>query len=434
MKKKTLRFVMGVVVGFLMANGFLCPVQAKLSEEEAYYYGVNKIYFYDPHGNNKCVDGGAKNTKEVDPAEVYISGDDNASGIMGTLMNNGYSKGAAAAIIGNLYAESGLNPRVLQGGTVVSDDFRAWDGGKTYSGGFGLVQWDHESRVEALQNYADNRGLGVASIQAQVGFMIEELASYGYGPDVLNSMSLEDAVHGIWRNYENPATEDYEARLGFARQFLGVEPGSLPESVKTETGEVVNCEPEDGYFNGDYEGVGTPVEVDGIVSFLQCDPTWADLNYGLGGVNGSDGNTICAAGCGPTSFASIAATMGLDVNPVKTADAAGRAGMYVYGVGSSWSITRVLAEEFGLNYESLESYSVDYINSVLRSGGMIHVAGSGSMPYTSGGHYIAIVGIADSGEWIVTDSGHTAEYAVATYDPGQIVAGMNVGSAGIVRR
>ena len=65
---------------------------------------------------------------------------------------------------------------------------------------------------------------------------------------------------------------------------------------------------------------------------------------------------------------------------------------------------------------------------------MIHVAGSGSMPYTSGGHYIAIVGISDSGEWIVTDSGHSEDTAIATYDPNQIVAGMHVGSAGVVWR
>ena len=65
---------------------------------------------------------------------------------------------------------------------------------------------------------------------------------------------------------------------------------------------------------------------------------------------------------------------------------------------------------------------------------MIHVAGSGSMPYTSGGHYIAIVGVADNGDWIVTDSGHSADTAIASYDPMQILSGMHEGSAGVVWR
>lgn len=415
------------------------PVRARvIPEDEMFFYGENGIYFYDPYGGNRCVESGASGTVEIDPSGVFISGDDNASGIMGTLMANGYSEEASAAILGNLYAESRLNPRVLQGGAIVTENFRAWDGGKTYDGGFGIVQWDYSTRVENLQNYADSRGLPVASLQAQVGFMIQELADYGFSPSALNSMSFEDAVYRVWREYENPATDDYEVRLGYAEQFLGVEPGSLPEIVTVNNGDgsgssggngsTVICVP------GGYSGAGTPVTIDGVISYLQCDSAWGDLNYGREGLNGSDGNTICVVGCGPTSFASIAATLGLSITPAEAAEAAGEAGMYVNGQGSSWSITKTLADHFGLTYEPLGDLSVEYINGLLRDGKMIHAAGEGAMPYTEGGHYIGIVGITDSGEWIVVDSGHGEEYAVATYDPQQVLAGMNAGSAGVVGR
>ena len=439
MKKRLYRILVAALM--VLVNVISVPVSAanKMSEKEIFFYGQNNIIYYNPYGSlvpDGCEEMAPEGTTAVavDISDVYVTGDDNAGTIMGMLMNNGYTKESAAAILGNLYAESRLNPMIIQGGEIVTVDFRAWDGGgKTYNGGFGLVQWDFYTRVEALQNYADSHGLPVASVQAQVGFMIEELASYGYGPDSLNSMSLEDATYQIWRNYENPATNDYETRLGFAREFLNTEPAGLPERVEASGyGNFVNCVISE--YGGHYEGPGNAVSVDGVVAFLQCDPAWGDLNFGEAGVNGSGGSTICAAGCGPTSFASIAATLGIATDPVEAADVAGKAGMYVRGSGSSWRITEVLAEHYGLHFEKLESYSVEYINSLLRQGKMIHVAGSGSMPYTSGGHYIAIVGISDSGEWIVTDSGHSEDTAIATYDPNQIVAGMHVGSAGVVWR
>lgn len=418
----TLAFVLGTVVPCVSAYATMPEVMLEM-------FAQNNILFYDPYGSNACVDAGSENYQVVDPSTVYINADDNASAIMGTLMANGYSEQSAAAIIGNMYAESGLNPRILQGGAIVSEDFRAYDNGsKTYSGGFGLVQWDFWSRVEGLQNYADSHGYPVTSMQAQVGWAIEELPQYGYGPDALNAMSMEDAVYGIWRNYENPATEDYETRLSYAYQFLGIDPSELPELVPGDgsgggSGEYVNCVPE-GYGDS-----GTPITVDGVVSYNQCDPAWGSMNYGNQGIHGSDMNSICESGCGPTSFASILATMGMNVTPAETADIAGQAGMHVRCsdgslCGSSWEISRVLANHYGLQAENLGNASVDTINAALKAGKMIHAVGAGGLPFTEGGHYVAIVGITDSGEWIVADSAGSHE-PVASYDPYQVTSGLS---------
>lgn len=53
----------------------------------------------------------------------------NARKMMTFLMNNGFTKWAAAATTGNAWAESQMNPGRFQGGTA-------------YSGGYGLMQWD----------------------------------------------------------------------------------------------------------------------------------------------------------------------------------------------------------------------------------------------------------------------------------------------------
>ena len=191
--------------------------------------------------------------------------------------------------------------------------------------------------------------------------------------------------------------------------MLGVEPTDLPgEVIVDETNtysEECGEEGKEGEEGGSEEGSGIDViNIDGIISFLQCDPRWGNLMYGSEGINGTKGKTICNSGCGPTSFASILATMGFNVTPADVADVAGRAGMYEYGVGSSHQITRVLAEHYGLTYQGINPKSVDQINSLLHSGYMVHIVGKGSLPFSPGGHYVAIMGVDSNGNWIVADS------------------------------
>ena len=236
MDKRKILPVVGVSLTFATVVGACTSVaHATMSEEMLEKFAQNNILFYDPYGSNACVEAGSSNYQVVDPSDYYYSADDNASGLMGSLMENGYSQQSAAAILGNLYWESNLNPRVLEGGAIVAENFRAWDGGKTYSGGFGLAQWTYESRVQALQEYADSRNLPVTSIQAQVGYLVQELNDpyYGCSPGELNSLDLAGAVNQVWRKYENPATDDFQRRYEKAGEFLGIAPGDLPEVVDT---------------------------------------------------------------------------------------------------------------------------------------------------------------------------------------------------------
>ena len=54
--------------------------------------------------------------------------DHNARLAMAFLLRQGFTRESAAAIVGNMWAESGLSPG-------------QWQGGTPYSGGYGLLQW-----------------------------------------------------------------------------------------------------------------------------------------------------------------------------------------------------------------------------------------------------------------------------------------------------
>lgn len=173
-----------------------------------------------------------------------------------------------------------------------------------------------------------------------------------------------------------------------------------------------------GGGNSAYTGTGVP-------QYFQCDDQWGSLMFGSGGVHGSSGSSICASGCGPTSFAMMAtALLGKNILPSETADVAGRAGMYVPGAGSSWEITKTLARYYGLQYEDLGTCDVNVISQYLRDGWMIHTSGKGSAPFTSGGHYIGIAGINSNGEWYIANSA-SHNNASKYYSPSAVVnAGM----------
>ena len=160
----------------------------------------------------------------------------------------------------------------------------------------------------------------------------------------------------------------------------------------------------------------------GFVWYGQYEDEWKDYPFGS--------STVGPSGCGPTSFAMMATSLlGQSITPDETARIAGDAGMYVPGSGSSHEITRVLSEHYGLEYQALTASSaseaVSLINQYLQDGWMIHTSGSGSAPFTSGGHYIGIRGIAEDGGWLLADSGHEESYSTRSWDPLSVVnAGM----------
>ena len=415
------------------------PANAKiLGQRYRKLFSSNNIVFYNPEEQDaaSCPDGSTGSPT----TETIIVGDDNGSIILGFLIQNGYTKTAAAAIAGNFMVESGLNPRKLQGGAIVEENFVAYDtGGKTFNGGFGLAQWTSAGRVQKLQDYANSRGMNVATLSAQLGFALQELTG-GYAssssPGAINNLSLEEATFMVRRYYEGPGAMIWTTNNG--KYYNDYVPNNLSELSQSRTpgayGEfskafnaaqsLLGITPTAPILTENKVEVCLPEEKDinNLIFYSQSDPKWGNLNYGLEGINGNDRNSISASGCGPTSFAVIATNLlHKSITPDQTADIAGRAGMHAAS-GSSHDITSVLGRHYGLKVIKIPG-TISSINQYLNQGYMIHTSGKGAAPFTANGHYIAIVKNLPDGQWLVADSSKRGPSG--QYSPQQVLSGMN---------
>jgi len=393
---------------------------------------------------------------------------DNAGLALGFLMELGYNHTAAAAIVGNLQAESrNINPLLFEAGVGNSqanamEGFRAIDanGNKTFVGGFGIVQWTSLGRVQALQNFADQNNLPVTSLELQLRFLAWELENlnrggHTFGPSGLNAMSLEEATWLINRHFLTPcasfctvgdtclnhaggchntvspsnlsdlneattptAITGFNRRLNFAQEAMGITPMSMQFGGGNCVGGV-----------SVWSGVGFP-------HFSQNDPLWANIPYG------HCGSTIGRGGCGLVSFAMMAtALLNREVNPIEIINIPNIHNQFACGQGSYHTVTGVLARHFGLQHKHLGSeYGlgqntdnnriIEIINQYLRQGWLIHSTGggrfgSGAAPYTVHGHFIAIRGVTETGMWLIADSAGNRDQN-RLWDPREVIAaGMN---------
>ena len=196
----------------------------------------NNIMFWNID-ENPCIEEGFVS---VDAEAFLEDKGNNEQTIFSYLTQNGFSNTAAAAIMGNLKAESGaFNPRQLEKisansnypGYLAPVNFRAYENGKkTYSGGLGLAQWTSAGRVKNLQEFADSKGLPVTSLSVQTQFLYKELTEYGINPSLLNSMSLRDATKYVLNHYERPKNQSeavVDTRTGYASSYVSYASGAV---------------------------------------------------------------------------------------------------------------------------------------------------------------------------------------------------------------
>ena len=132
-----------------------------------------------------------------------------------------------AAIMGNLMAESSLNPRCVTG---IKDpeyickadndeiDF-AHDGHA-----FGLVQWCYYTRKGGLQGYAKQVGRSVGDLQMQLEYLVKEMSQdyKSVWKAVTEAKSIRTASDIVMLKYEKPAGTSELAkakRRAYAQKF-----------------------------------------------------------------------------------------------------------------------------------------------------------------------------------------------------------------------
>lgn len=141
----------------------------------------------------------------------------------------GMTEAGAAAMLGNMQAESALRANNAQDGmTKLSDaeytrltDMGAYPGFTSDAVGYGLCQWTYPTRKAALLRYARAAGKSVGDAEMQVDFCLKELREDCGGLwNYLCSCGDIDAAAGrICREFERPAVDNSGLRAEYARRW-----------------------------------------------------------------------------------------------------------------------------------------------------------------------------------------------------------------------
>lgn len=157
------------------------------------------------------------------------------STIWNFLKGKGLNDFAIAGIMGNLCAESNLNPKNLQNSYEKSLGFtdesytKAVDNGSygnfvNDKAGYGLVQWTYYSRKQALLDYAKSVGKSIGDLGMQLEFMWKELQGYTSVMNTLKSAtSVLEASNAILLQYERPADQSesvQKKRAGYGQTYF----------------------------------------------------------------------------------------------------------------------------------------------------------------------------------------------------------------------
>ena len=228
MVKRYLLLISALLLSFVAPLTITTTAHA-LSKADLKFYAQNNIMFIDD---------------EDSPLADCLSGDlvdlgDNSKTALNYLIQKGYSKTSAAAIVGNLIAESGVVPNKKEGGELITDSsWRLTEWEKFGSRGFGIAQWTSAGRQTSLQNFADTNGLPVISMEAQLGYLFDELQRGVRGAtsklENMNALSLEEATFFMYRHFETPRSSfcTTNDRAGCYNNYA---PSSYADLSETET-------------------------------------------------------------------------------------------------------------------------------------------------------------------------------------------------------
>lgn len=194
-----------------------------------------------------------------------------AQQIYTALRRAGLTEAGALGLMGNLQAESGLEACRLQG-DFSSDRHKSREYAEgvdigltdinrasTDGLGWGLAQWTYSTRKRALILFCKARNASIADLNAQIDFLLRELADW---PGLLRYLCETDDLFGaadrVCREFERPAINNVQARYQAAQQLRSqvsddpAAPEPDPEPVSEYWPPRMLCE---GMFGADVEAL-----------------------------------------------------------------------------------------------------------------------------------------------------------------------------------
>lgn len=187
---------------------------------------------------------------------MALNGRTNEEKIWNFLRKQGLNDYGCAGLMGNLFAESGLNPQNLQNSfekSICMTDAAytvAVDSGKYKNftkdaAGYGLAQWTYWSRKEALLKFAAKKGSSIGDLEMQLEFLMYELKT-GY-KTVLATLKTAKTIRAasdvVLTEFERPADMSEftkRKRAAFAQNYFDkyamVQKPAAGTPLKTENG------------------------------------------------------------------------------------------------------------------------------------------------------------------------------------------------------
>ena len=164
------------------------------------------------------------------------------------LAGKGLNACAVAGLMGNLYAESGLNSCNLQNSynkslNMTDAQYTAAVDNGSYGNfvkdkaGYGLAQWTYYTRKQALFDYAKKAGASIGSLDMQLAFLWDELQGYKTVINALKSAeSVRAASDAVLLGFEKPADQSeavQKKRAGYGeayyKKYAGGQQAAVPQ-------------------------------------------------------------------------------------------------------------------------------------------------------------------------------------------------------------
>ena len=125
----------------------------------------------------------------------------------------------------------------------------------------------------------------------------------------------------------------------------------------------------------------------GLTYYNQTDSRWRNHQYSS---VGDSSQTIGTSGCGPTSAAMVVTAIKGTITPPEMGDLFVQYGYRSASNGTYWSAFRWTADVFDIGYQ--ETSSLDTAINLVRNNNYV-ICSVGNGLFTTGGHFIVIVGI-----------------------------------------
>ena len=401
------------------------------------FFGSNDIIYYDPNAEvcyiddvlltgNGAILPGATNPTDVNSGP--LAGNSNAEKAWLFLGSKGLTAEQIAGILGNLRAESGMDPAIIQGGAIAGPNYTPVNGV-----GFGIAQWTFTARQAPLVALANSTNRPITDLSLQLDYLWQELnGSHSYALASLKATNTpEQAAYVFHRDFEGSADSEAQVianRGGGARllyeQFKNL--SSTAEGTGTaDSGTATNINSESTGPGSAFaltceankakaeEAGGTGVALprgpmdDKFTFFTQCSDQLVGGRWG--DMKDPRGDTICRSGSIPTALAIIAKNIaGQNVNPTDTIKYFTEKNLWASSGGSLLDAPLKAANHFGLKAEVIfNKGDIAAYKKVFDKGGIIMTISTGSAPFTANRHPIILRGITNEGNFMIADPGQT---------------------------